>query len=232
MTMSGTGTMQQLDVTGTGTLTMGAMTIAGTGTAGPTLYWQDTFTDTNGTLGASHTGEITPGGYSNFDSSRYQVLSNRFYVHTLNGGNAYVVFSNGHAEFTLNVDFLIASTATDNSNRQATIFFRFVDGNNYHYLNLTMASGNDATVGWFLVKNVAGTPTTLNSGSWSLPSSTVHAVVLTVGSSSISGTVGGGGNTFSGSSSDANTEDTIILGMTSTQTGTNGHYWDNLLIGP
>jgi hypothetical protein len=199
-------------------------------TPGTTYYWDDPMVDANGTAMTSHTGNFTPGGYANFLSASMQIQGNACTILTPTASSGYALFDPAQATYKLDVDYLIRTTATDNSNRQATIFFRYLDLTNYHYCNITMTAGQDSSTTVYLVKSVLGVTTAIGTWVFAIAAGSQKHLHLEISSTGIMGTVDG--NAISGSSSDLNTVTPIILGLTSNLTGLSGPYYKNLTSQP
>lgn len=148
-------------------------------TAAPTVYWRDTFTDANGTGLGSHTGEVTPGGYSSLFGSPV-IESNAL---TTMGSGFSADFDPGQASWTATINFNFSSVC------DAGFFtFRIMDGFNNWNVSLNFPSSGVCNA---FHLNCVGGAGLVGTGTVSLTSGVDYSLVVVCTGSSISVTLGG-----------------------------------------
>lgn len=159
-------------------------------TPGTTYYWRDTFTGSNGTALTSHTGEYTPGGYTNINGS-YYLQSNQLAVDTNPSGYTQASFDAGHTAYTWTCDFTIASTFYDGGDRYVVWYFRYANASNCCYVLIHVAAGSNSASGFSVAKVVSGVTTPLGTGTTTVNTATQYTMTLVLTTTNISVTING-----------------------------------------
>lgn len=158
-----------------GILWGGSATI--TFTPGITVYWYDTFTDTNGVNVPPHTGETTPGGYTS-DFNQGQIQSNAL----VNAVTSYGIrFDPAATAWTYTANFKFDANSTG-------LFFMFRRNAGMQEWWVSIFPSAGSATGFNLVCN-GGTPFT-GVGTLAMTAGTTYTVTIVVTSTTVSATIG------------------------------------------
>lgn len=147
-------------------------------TPGATIYWEDTFTDTNGTNVTAHTGETTPGGYSMVFGTAW--IQGNFLA---NNSNSYALtFDPGETTWNAEVQLQWDTVTTD-----VNYLFRFQDAFNRWRVNIAVSGGSAAG---FTLKNDQGGGFS-GFGTLSMSAGTIYTLLMVVTPTSVSATISG-----------------------------------------
>jgi len=147
-------------------------------TPGITYYWKDTFTDTNGTLLTAHTGEVTPGGYTN-NLNTWQIQSNTLENVSTTGR---FQFNPSQTVWNQSCKFVV-----NEASGQIFFFFRNTDDFNRWRVQVNFSGG---TASGFTLGCSGGTSFT-GTGTVTLNTGTQHSLSISVNGASVSATING-----------------------------------------
>jgi len=147
-------------------------------TPGVTIYWEDTFTDTNGTAITSHVGETTPGGYTMVFGTAW--IQSNFLA---NDSNSYsLTYDPAHTSYTATVLLQWDVLTTD-----MNVVFRSQDPFNRWRVNISMTAGSATG---FTLRNDQGGGFS-GFGTLSMFQGNTYTLILVVTPTTVSATISG-----------------------------------------
>ncbi len=164
--------------------------------AGAGTGWLDSFTDSNGTAIASHTGENTPGGYpGSAISGGMQIWGNKAISATIGsspGSFIGLYFDPGMTDYTMTFKFLIAPASQDSAQRVMRAYLRADNGGVENFrITVIMGSGLDSAAAFTIDKKVGASVTTVATGTTTINSDTEYTVTVVMTTTAISATING-----------------------------------------
>jgi len=194
---------------------------------GSTTFWEDSFTDTNGTNLSAHTGETTPGGYTS-EFGTFSIQSNKVVPTTFGGAVIAYYFDPATTAGTVTVDFLIDVIANNPNFRGFSYFFRMTDRNNMMAVRVLWNAATNTSSVWDLVRITGGTLTVLLTGSATFAAGAQHTLTIVWDTGNIDVDVDGDNNNIANSFQSTVTQQACQI--LSSPADVDGAYFDNLLV--